>query len=69
MATKYQRHFGDSLRAAETLAEANMCLKAFANAGDPEVCDGCPLMLPGGSCGNSVEKWLEWLESEASDAD
>lgn len=67
MTTNYQMHFGDSLRAAETLAEANMCLKAFADAGDPEVCDGCPLMFPCGRCGNSVEKWLEWLENEVDE--
>lgn len=64
MTTNYEKHFGDHLRAAETLNEANTCLKAFAYAGDPESCEGCPLLMDGRCC-QSVEKWLEWLEGEA----
>lgn len=64
MTTNYESHFGDPLRAAETLDEANACLKAFADAGDPESCEGCPL-LTDGRCAQSVEKWRDWLESEA----
>lgn len=67
MTTNYHRHFGDPARAAEALDATNACLKAFADCGDPDACDGCPLMLAGGACGSSVGKWAEWLESEAEE--
>lgn len=64
MTTNYEKHFGDPLRVAETLDAANTCLKAFADAGDPDMCKGCPLLTAMG-CDQSPERWQKWLESDA----
>lgn len=66
MTTNWERHFGAPERAAATMAEANTCLKAFADAGDPDECGGCPLLV-GGRCDQSAGAWAEWLESEAGE--
>ncbi|MEY8460120.1 hypothetical protein AALA69_03200 [Eggerthellaceae bacterium 24-137] len=68
MTTNYEKLLGDPGRAAETLAEANICwgtLTGEIDCGDP--CEPCPLYkaLDGGEkCDDSVGKWLEWLEVE-----
>ena len=68
MTTNYQRHFGGSLRAAETLSSAGICwgtLTGEIPCGDP--CGPCPMHEAGSDgekCDDGVERWLEWLESE-----
>lgn len=69
MTTNYQRHLGDPLRVAETLSSAGICwgtLTGEIPCGDP--CEDCP-MHDGEKCDDSVERWLEWLDSEAGDGD
>lgn len=66
MTTNYEKHFGGPLRVSETLDHANTCLKDFADAGDPDMCWGCPL-LTDGRCDQSVERWQQWLESEVTE--
>lgn len=68
MTTNYKSNFGDPLRAAETLSNAGICwgtLTGEIGCGEP--CDQCPMYdadSDGEKCDDSVEKWLEWLESE-----
>ena len=67
MTTNYEKHFGGPLRVAETLSSAGICwgtLTVEIPCGEP--CDECP-MHDGGKCDDSVEKWLEWLESEVEE--
>lgn len=67
MTTNYQKLFGDSLRAAETLSVAGICwgtLTGEVPCGDP--CGPCP-MHDGEKCDDGVGKWLEWLEGEVAE--
>ena len=69
MQTNYEKHFGGPLRVAETMSNAGICwgtLSGEIPCGDP--CEECP-MYDGDKCADSVEKWLKWLEGEASDGD
>lgn len=69
MTSNYQVHFGDPLRAAETLSSAGICwgtLTGEIPCGDP--CGPCPMHEAGSDgekCDDSVERWLEWLLREA----
>ena len=73
MTTNYEKYFGNLLRVAETLSDAGICwgtLTGEIPCGEP--CDQCPMYEAdsyGEKCDDSVEKWLEWMESEASDGD
>ena len=68
MTTNYQRHFGNPLRAAETLAKEGTCYGALTGGilcGDD--CSPCPMHGDGGEhpclC-YEEEAWLGWLERE-----
>ena len=70
MATNYEKHFGDPLRVAETLSNAGICwgtLTGEIPCGDP--CNPCPMYRESTRLcdAGSVEKWLEWLESEVEE--
>lgn len=70
MTTNYEKHFGDPLRVAETLSNAGICwgtLTGEIPCGDP--CNPCPMYRESTRLcdAGSVEKWLEWLESEVEE--
>lgn len=73
MPTNYEKHFGDPLRAAETIlgafrhSAANCVFEMFYEIFGYRPCTGCPFYKDGHCRNNEVETIVGWLESEAAE--